>query len=561
MGLDLPQGSGWRTGGPSVGPADVNASLTLSRRHHSRRGHLAAGPHRPPHQRHRRRLRGRKTRQDTRGVAAIERDLARARRPLDRVRGRDPLLGRQRETSRAGWGRTVDRSVLGERDRELSPHVRRTHRVAAARRDPLVLPRLVRVHGEQLGRSCSTSSSSGAATTSRTSFPRWLATADTDRVSRVQSDYRQTLDEMLLEHFVQRLTSWSHSRGSLMREQAHGSPGNLLDLYAASDIPETEIFGVLGSPDADPLINMFASSAAHVAGRPLASAESFTWLGRAFLRYARRSQAGRRQDVPRGDQPPHLPRHGVLASAGAVARLAVLRLDGVQPAQCLLARRARVQSVHRARAVADAGRPAPTTTSSSTGRSGTTGTTLLDAAWISACTSRSGSTTSRSGRSRARCTSRASVWTTSPIVSSPHRCRPHRVECGRAAESIPRSSCRTRCACRPRRSPGCSRSRASGATVLFVGPLPTDVPGLARLAERRAELTAAQRPLAFASRGQGVREARIGGGRVLRWRSPGERARRGERSARSARDAAERPVHQAPLGTGTAATSSSRPTP
>ncbi|MEO8624806.1 MAG: glycosyl hydrolase, partial [bacterium] len=29
MGLDLPQGSGWRTGGPSVVPADANASLTI----------------------------------------------------------------------------------------------------------------------------------------------------------------------------------------------------------------------------------------------------------------------------------------------------------------------------------------------------------------------------------------------------------------------------------------------------------------------------------------------------------------------------------------------------
>jgi len=39
---------------------------------------------------------------------------------------------------------------------------------------------------------------------------------------------------------------------------------------------------VIGSPDADPLINKFASSAAHVAGRRLASAESFTWLGEHF---------------------------------------------------------------------------------------------------------------------------------------------------------------------------------------------------------------------------------------------------------------------------------------
>ena len=113
-------------------------------------------------------------------------------------------------------------------------------------------------------------------------LPALAGRGDTAHVARVQSDYRQTLDEMLRENFVERLTRWSHGRGALMREQAHGSPGNLLDLYAASDIPETEIFGVLGSPDADPMINKFASSAAHVAGKRLASAESFTWLDEHF---------------------------------------------------------------------------------------------------------------------------------------------------------------------------------------------------------------------------------------------------------------------------------------
>lgn len=105
---------------------------------------------------------------------------------------------------------------------------------------------------------------------------------DTARVARVKSDYRETMDEMLLEHFVQGVTKWSHGRGSLMREQAHGSPGNLLDLYAATDIPETESYGPLAGEDANPLVMRFASSAAHVAGRRLASAESFTWLGEHF---------------------------------------------------------------------------------------------------------------------------------------------------------------------------------------------------------------------------------------------------------------------------------------
>jgi hypothetical protein len=59
-----------------------------------------------------------------------------------------------------------------------------------------------------------------------------------------------------------------------VRNQAHGSPASLLDLYAASDIPETE-----GTE-----IQRFkwAASAAHVAGRRLVSAEAATWLGEHF---------------------------------------------------------------------------------------------------------------------------------------------------------------------------------------------------------------------------------------------------------------------------------------
>ena len=34
--------------------------------------------------------------------------------------------------------------------------------------------------------------------------------------------------------------AWARRHGALTRNQAHGSPGNLLDLYAATDIPETE---------------------------------------------------------------------------------------------------------------------------------------------------------------------------------------------------------------------------------------------------------------------------------------------------------------------------------
>jgi len=128
----------------------------------------------------------------------------------------------------------------------------------------------------------------------RDELPALCGQGDPEIVCRVRSDYRQTIADLLLEAFVQPWTAWAHRHGTMSRNQAHGSPGNLLDLYAAADIPETETFGpdwlrlaglapFLGTPPrqggrADTLIGKFASSAAHIAGKPLCSSESFTWL-------------------------------------------------------------------------------------------------------------------------------------------------------------------------------------------------------------------------------------------------------------------------------------------
>lgn len=113
-------------------------------------------------------------------------------------------------------------------------------------------------------------------------IPALMGQGDPELVLRIQADYRKTLSDMLHDNFIAKLTTWSHEHGSLNRNQAHGSPGNMLDLYGACDIPETEIFGPLSGPDADVLINKFASSAAHVMNKPLASAEASTWLGEHF---------------------------------------------------------------------------------------------------------------------------------------------------------------------------------------------------------------------------------------------------------------------------------------
>lgn len=118
----------------------------------------------------------------------------------------------------------------------------------------------------------------------------------TDISRRVQCDYRETISDLLLENFTQTWTKWANSKNSLTRNQAHGSPGNLLDLYATVDIPECETFGSsyfsipglrrdsadIRNVDPDPVMMKFASSAANVTGKKLSSCETFTWLGEHF---------------------------------------------------------------------------------------------------------------------------------------------------------------------------------------------------------------------------------------------------------------------------------------
>jgi hypothetical protein len=96
-----------------------------------------------------------------------------------------------------------------------------------------------------------------------------------EKNTRILSDYRQTIAELLLEKFTTPWHSWAKAKGALIRNQSHGSPANILDLYGAIDIPETE--------GTDILRFKFATSTAHVMGKPLASSESATWLNEHFL--------------------------------------------------------------------------------------------------------------------------------------------------------------------------------------------------------------------------------------------------------------------------------------
>jgi hypothetical protein len=112
----------------------------------------------------------------------------------------------------------------------------------------------------------------------QTELPALFGTNRDDHAARVKSDYRETLSDIMVEETEPLWIKWSHAHGFITRYEAHGAPGNLLDLYAAADIPETEFFHTNRSP----LVSKFASSAAHVKGGNLVSAETGTWLAEHF---------------------------------------------------------------------------------------------------------------------------------------------------------------------------------------------------------------------------------------------------------------------------------------
>jgi hypothetical protein len=118
------------------------------------------------------------------------------------------------------------------------------------------------------------------------------STEDSEKGNRIKSDYRETISDLLLNQFDKSWTSWANSKNFKTKLQAHGSPGNLIDLYASADIPECETFGSMPydipgfrrekedirEGDADPVMLKFSSSAGHISGKPLISSETFTWL-------------------------------------------------------------------------------------------------------------------------------------------------------------------------------------------------------------------------------------------------------------------------------------------
>jgi hypothetical protein len=284
MGVDLPPGSGWRIGGPSVAPEDGNADFRLQSESvagGSSYEKLLSTPR--PH-----------------AIVAYS-TTGEIVELIERI-GPDGNLTWRAPAGDGDWtvytltmrltGERVKRPGPGGEGRNINPYTRRP------------VTRFLDYFGERIDQL----PPGGLRATFHDSFeyegnwsddfldqfrqrrgyalehhlPALDGRGNQDEVARVKSDYRETISDLVLSELIEPWVAWAHARGQLARNQAHGSPGNWLDLYAAADIPETESFGRLEGGDGHPLMFKFASSAAHVAGRQLVSSESATWLDEHF---------------------------------------------------------------------------------------------------------------------------------------------------------------------------------------------------------------------------------------------------------------------------------------
>jgi hypothetical protein len=95
---------------------------------------------------------------------------------------------------------------------------------------------------------------------------------------RVRQDYWQTVSDLMIENFYSPFNEWAATNNLQSRVQAHGSPTDVLRVYGAANIPETEDLMDNGRYE---FLKM-APSGADLYGRTIVGSESFVWYGKAY---------------------------------------------------------------------------------------------------------------------------------------------------------------------------------------------------------------------------------------------------------------------------------------
>ncbi|MGO8789929.1 MAG: glycosyl hydrolase [Terriglobia bacterium] len=93
----------------------------------------------------------------------------------------------------------------------------------------------------------------------------------------VRHDWGQTLTELLNENFLEPFQTWCHQHHVLARVQAYGQPPAQLSSYRFVDLPEGEQGDEAGHWNHF-TASRWASSAGHLYGAPVISAEAWTWI-------------------------------------------------------------------------------------------------------------------------------------------------------------------------------------------------------------------------------------------------------------------------------------------
>ncbi len=102
---------------------------------------------------------------------------------------------------------------------------------------------------------------------------------DTDRSAGVRYDWGLTLSELVNEHYLSQVSAWAKSRQTLFRSQTYGTPAVTLSSNRLVDLAEGE-----GAEWRQANSTRWASSANHLYGQSVTSAESFTWLHKGAFR-------------------------------------------------------------------------------------------------------------------------------------------------------------------------------------------------------------------------------------------------------------------------------------
>lgn len=89
----------------------------------------------------------------------------------------------------------------------------------------------------------------------------------------VRYDWGRTLTELVDENYFAPIRAWAHEHHTAFRAQAYGPPGATLFSNTLVDLPEGE-----GTTWHKFSMLRWASSANHLAGKPVTSSEAFTWL-------------------------------------------------------------------------------------------------------------------------------------------------------------------------------------------------------------------------------------------------------------------------------------------